>query len=197
MIDLTKQYTTRSGLPVNIYDIVSESAKQTHPIIGAYFEDGVWKSRTWMLNGNYDLSLYETDCEMNLIEKPPHNFVKDQLVLVWDINGEPKEIAFYGSYQDNKFYTKSSLSDDVNDDYYVEWNYCEPYYPTAKPLEEGELVVVWNNFRFDKTNFDSYQIRRFVSKTKDDEAYITNTHFDDLANTYIWDNCVRLSEFKL
>jgi hypothetical protein len=50
MIDIKKEYTTRSGLPVRIY-AVDGGGKE--PVHGAFFEDGEWHVTTWNEKGQY------------------------------------------------------------------------------------------------------------------------------------------------
>ena len=49
-ITLTKQYTTRSGLPVKLYDILNNET-----VTGAYFvsQRNLWIPETWTLSGSY------------------------------------------------------------------------------------------------------------------------------------------------
>ena len=49
-IDITKKYTTRSGLPVRIY--ATDGAGQ-HPIHGAIKYEGGWDDNTWCADGAY------------------------------------------------------------------------------------------------------------------------------------------------
>ena len=49
-IDITKKYTTRSGLPVRIY--ATDGAGQ-HPIHGAIKYKNGWNDSTWCANGAY------------------------------------------------------------------------------------------------------------------------------------------------
>ena len=49
MIDKNKQYTTRSGLPVEIYATDRGGIYSVH---GAVFEEGVWSPISWTSEGN-------------------------------------------------------------------------------------------------------------------------------------------------
>lgn len=196
MIDLTKEYTTRSGKQVKLYDIV-EAENQKYPVMGAFYDEYYkrWMLNSWKLNG--DSSDNYNGSPLDLIEKPKYNFVKDQLVWVWNEKAEAKRIHFFSHIENGIHYvfpygTHSSARTEP-----ISYNHCEPYQPESKPLEEGELVVVWDDTGDKYVNYSNkYAIRRFHA--------IENGKFDcfnqdgDYDEEYrIWENCTRLSEFKL
>jgi len=191
MIDLNIEYTTRDGLQVKFYGVLNNKT-----VIGAIWHNSQWINCTWDLQGNYLLN-----SAFDIIEKPAKQlFTKDQLVWVWDNYGEckiPRHYSHFDLDENYHFVFTGGCSSVTSNKDTSRYNYCEPYQPLSKPLEEGELVVVWDDFNHDKGNFDSFNIRHYVSKTSDGEDSITSTRFNSLANTTIWNNCVRLSEFTL
>jgi hypothetical protein len=50
MIDMTKKYQTRSGLPVRIY---ATDGAGRYPVHGAIKWDGGWDDNTWCADGSY------------------------------------------------------------------------------------------------------------------------------------------------
>jgi hypothetical protein len=70
MIDTTKPLQTRSGLEVRIY---ATDGGGTHPIHGAYKEDGNWLPTDWGTEGNW-LESDETN-EYDLVLAPRVVFV--------------------------------------------------------------------------------------------------------------------------
>lgn len=201
-ISLTKQYTTRSGLPIKLYDIISENNKQTYPVIGAFYDESrcSWQPASWNTNGK---SSQFTCSQLDLIEVPTHNFVKDQLVWVWNKESEHKRIRFFSRMSEHGiYYVFKDGHNSKSTEETASYNFCEPYYPTqeSKSLRftQGELVVVWDNSDERYYNpANKYAIRRFHHEVSPCKYSVTNQEgeFDDEPN--YWDNCVRLSEFKL
>lgn len=85
-IDLTKEYKTRNGCPVNLFCF---SNSPDYPVIGEFFENGEWNNGTWLLSGlSYKdssscLDLVEVkDCEEFDCGNFVVNILKDQSVLL-------------------------------------------------------------------------------------------------------------------
>lgn len=194
MIDLNKEYTTRNNLQVKLYDIVTAD-NQTYPVMGSYYDDcnKCWVICAWKLDGRHG----SNDSMFDLIEKPAkQEFAKDQLVWVWNDNGA-KRIRFFSGYENNKFRVFSEGEDSTTTVFTTPYDNCEPYQPTSKPLEEGELVVVWDDDGDNYVNYSNkYAIRRLHTiKGSKFDCFNQEGRYDTERN--IWDNCVRLSEFKL
>lgn len=63
-IDITKEYTTRNGLEVQI---MGKSKVLDFPIVGCYKDnEGNWRNESWRENGRF---LYNEDNDIDLIEK--------------------------------------------------------------------------------------------------------------------------------
>lgn len=193
MIDLNKKYTTRDGKQVKLYDIVN-AENQKYPVIGAFYidSDKRWKVDTWTLNGRNDVAGKSI---FDLIEKSKYNFVKRLTCVTWDIEGDCQKLRHYSHSDNDKHYvfTDGKTSHTAHNDT-VSFNYCKPYQPEPKPLQEGELVIVWDNTN-DEELLDKYYVGRFISKNKC--YYVTSTLDSNDLFKRNWDNCIRLNEFKL
>lgn len=65
MIDKTKQYKTRSGLPVRIY---ATDSGGNYPVHGAILKNGRWVQHSWTSEGK---RLTRGTCSSDLIEVKP------------------------------------------------------------------------------------------------------------------------------
>lgn len=66
-INLSKQYTTRNGLPVKLFHIVTDT-DQNYPILGAIYKNNNWTSYSWTSRGFHVLTEDDNTNPLDLVE---------------------------------------------------------------------------------------------------------------------------------